>query len=107
MVSKVWEVTVFVDEDSSAIYYVDVERLQPQLEYPLEPYYLELIGQQPPQAGDLPVPPPAPELSRGPHLSYALQWFAFAVIALVGYAALLRRALREQGAEHEKGEARA
>jgi surfeit locus 1 family protein len=30
-----------------------------------------------------------PELSNGPHLSYAVQWFAFAATALVGYAALL------------------
>ena len=28
-----------------------------------------------------------PELRAGPHLSYAVQWFAFAAIALVGYAA--------------------
>jgi surfeit locus 1 family protein len=32
-----------------------------------------------------------PALDDGPHLSYAIQWFAFAVIALVGAAALLGR----------------
>jgi surfeit locus 1 family protein len=32
-----------------------------------------------------------PELSGGPHLSYAIQWFAFAVIALVGSVLLYRR----------------
>jgi surfeit locus 1 family protein len=32
---------------------------------------------------------PLPELSDGPHLSYAVQWFAFATIAVFGSAALL------------------
>ncbi len=31
------------------------------------------------------------ELDEGPHLSYALQWFSFAVIALVGTGILLRK----------------
>jgi cytochrome oxidase assembly protein ShyY1 len=34
---------------------------------------------------------PLPELSEGPHLSYAIQWFSFAVVALVGSAILVRR----------------
>ena len=34
-----------------------------------------------------PVPRGEPELSDGPHLSYAVQWFAFAAIALGGFAA--------------------
>jgi surfeit locus 1 family protein len=33
------------------------------------------------------IEPPA--LDDGPHLSYAIQWFAFAVIAIVGAAALV------------------
>jgi surfeit locus 1 family protein len=34
---------------------------------------------------------PLPALDEGPHLSYALQWFSFAVIALVGGVLLARR----------------
>ena len=34
---------------------------------------------------------PLPEPTEGPHLSYALQWFAFATIALVGSAILFVR----------------
>ena len=41
--------------------------------------------------GSPPVPEPLPELSQGNHLSYAVQWFSFAVIALVGLVILLRR----------------
>ena len=34
---------------------------------------------------------PSPTLDEGPHLSYALQWFAFAAIALIGGAAVAIR----------------
>lgn len=34
---------------------------------------------------------PLPALDAGPHLSYAIQWFAFAAIALVGGVVLARR----------------
>ena len=34
---------------------------------------------------------PPPALDNGPHLSYAIQWFSFALIALVGTAALIRK----------------
>jgi surfeit locus 1 family protein len=35
-----------------------------------------------------------PELSNGPHLSYAIQWFSFATIAIVGSLFFLRSARR-------------
>jgi surfeit locus 1 family protein len=38
----------------------------------------------------VPVPLPPPALDAGPHLSYAIQWFAFAIIAVVGCAAVVR-----------------
>jgi surfeit locus 1 family protein len=34
---------------------------------------------------------PPPSLDDGPHLSYAIQWFSFALIILVGTGALLRK----------------
>jgi surfeit locus 1 family protein len=40
---------------------------------------------------------PLPALDQGPHLSYAIQWFSFALIALVGGALLARRDLRARG----------
>jgi cytochrome oxidase assembly protein ShyY1 len=42
---------------------------------------------------------PAPELSEGPHLGYALQWFTFSTIALVGYPIILRRVVIRRGKE--------
>jgi surfeit locus 1 family protein len=44
------------------------------------------------------VPVPPPELGEGPHLSYAVQWFLFAAVGLVGYPLLLRRRAREAAA---------
>jgi surfeit locus 1 family protein len=35
------------------------------------------------------LPPPA--LDEGPHLSYAIQWFSFAAIALIGGTAVALR----------------
>ncbi|HEX7095953.1 MAG TPA: SURF1 family protein [Acidimicrobiales bacterium] len=34
---------------------------------------------------------PLPDLNEGPHLSYAVQWFIFTAIAVVGYPLILRR----------------
>lgn len=69
---------------------IDLEALQEQVPYELLPMYVTLRTQHPAQ-GDLPVPEPPPELTDGPHLGYAFQWFAFGTIALVGWVILVRR----------------
>ena len=51
--------------------------------------FIVLLETPDPERG-LPRRWPPPVLDDGPHLSYAIQWFSFAVIALVGTAALLR-----------------
>lgn len=59
---------------------LDLPALRERLPYPLLP----VLVRQTPDTG-LPTLPrrlPAPELSEGPHLSYALQWFAFAAMAV-------------------------
>jgi len=70
---------------------LDVRGIASSLPYDVFPLPLQLVDQTPPQPGSLPIPVPPPELSEGPHLSYAIQWFSFAVIALVGAVILLRR----------------
>ncbi len=42
---------------------------------------------------------PLPEFTNGPHLSYAVQWFTFGLIALVGGGILFLRGNRERGTE--------
>ena len=80
----------------SAAFFVDPARLSVGRPYTLEPVFLELGTQTPAQTGQLPVPPPPPEISQGPHLSYAFQWFSFALIGVVGYVVLLRGVLRDK-----------
>ena len=70
---------------------LDVRGIASSLPYDVFRLPLQLAEQTPPQPGSLPTPVPLPELSEGPHLSYAIQWFIFAVVALVGAVILLRR----------------
>jgi surfeit locus 1 family protein len=79
----------------------DVPTIAPDLPYPALPLVVQLQAQDPPQAGDLPRVLPPPELSEGPHLSYAIQWFTFATIALVGYALLVRREIHDRRRSRE------
>jgi surfeit locus 1 family protein len=69
---------------------VDVATAQARSPGPLIP----LVLQQLPGAGDAgqpPLPEPLPSLSEGNHLSYAVQWFSFATIGIVGLVILLLR----------------
>jgi cytochrome oxidase assembly protein ShyY1 len=70
---------------------LDVEGIASALPYDVFPLPLLLAQQSPPQPRSFPTPVPTPELSEGPHLSYAIQWFAFAAVAIAGGAILLRR----------------
>jgi cytochrome oxidase assembly protein ShyY1 len=62
--------------------------------YALAPAYLLLGSQDPPGSG-LPRIAPLPDPAESPpHLSYAIQWFTFATIAVVGFVVLVRREYR-------------
>ena len=50
-----------------------------------------VLGAEQPAPADAPLLLPKPEIDEGPHLSYALQWFVFALGALVGFGVLIRR----------------
>ncbi len=79
---------------------IDVERLDRQSSAPLVERFAELVDDD--VAFDaLPQPVPEPELSEGPHLSYAGQWFLFTAVVLVGYPLVLRWAARSDGDELE------
>jgi cytochrome oxidase assembly protein ShyY1 len=75
---------------------VDVARVQKQVAYPLYPVWVQLQSSQPTQASE-PELLPEPVLDEGPHLSYAVQWFIFSTIAIVGYPLILRRSARNRG----------
>jgi surfeit locus 1 family protein len=68
----------------------DVEHIVKQLPYPALPVYIQ------PNVDENDTTPPIPyqptlELSEGPHFGYALQWFTFATILLMGYPFYLRK----------------
>jgi cytochrome oxidase assembly protein ShyY1 len=74
---------------------VDLTAIGRRLPYPIGEGYLLLTQQVPASQTPVPVSPPA--LEEGPHLSYSIQWFSFAGIALVGGSGLLRRTRRRPG----------
>ncbi len=57
---------------------------------PVYPGYVTLETSEPAQAAGL-TPLPLPDLSDGPHLSYAIQWVFFAIVAVAGFVLLARR----------------
>ncbi len=63
--------------------------VSPAIPYPVVPFILRETGTAAPRG--LPRRWPAPALDDGPHLSYAVQWFSFALIIVVGTGALLRK----------------
>jgi surfeit locus 1 family protein len=73
-----------------------VARIGQQVPYPLLPAYVELEAQQPGVAGPLPRLIPAPDLDDGPHLAYAVQWFIFSTLAVVGWVVVVRREVKTQ-----------
>lgn len=67
----------------------NLEQIAGQLPYPVLPVYIQ------PDISAADSEPPIPyqptiELTEGPHLGYALQWFTFATILFVGYPFFLR-----------------
>jgi len=68
----------------------DVEKIALQM-----PYHILGVYIQPEVNADDQVPPipyqPTLELTEGPHLGYAFQWFTFATILFVGYPFFLRK----------------
>lgn len=79
---------------------LDIDELEDILGVDLEPVWLSVAGDaegvtlsRP--ADDASLSPVAePELSEGPHLSYAVQWLIFSVCVIVGWVFAVRRSLR-------------
>ena len=69
---------------------VDPNALADSVPYPLLPFVVQLLPDGA-ASGQPPLRAPPPALDDGPHLSYAIQWFSFAVIVLVGTTFLVRR----------------
>lgn len=67
---------------------VDVGRIREQMDHGLASVYIVAIGED----DELPAEVRPPDFDdEGPHLAYAIQWFGFAAVALIGFYFLLRR----------------
>ncbi len=75
--------------------YVNLDRIHEQMPYPIYPVYIQLDPD--PSRTNPPIPyQPVLDLSEGPHQSYAIQWFSFATLLLVGYPFYLNRQDRQK-----------
>ena len=74
---------------SDAFRWLDLAALRSRIPYPLYPFVIVLDGDNTPH-GQIPPRIPPPPLDEGPHMSYAIQWFSFAIIAVVGMFFFLR-----------------
>lgn len=62
---------------------MDRDSIEALLPYPVAPAYVVLTGSGPPSP-DRPALLATPALGDGPHFNYAMQWFGFALVAVVG-----------------------
>jgi surfeit locus 1 family protein len=79
---------------------LDADELRAAFPFPIAPYYLVELDTLAAYrtAHDLPTVTPVrlelPQMDDGPHLTYAIQWFTFAVVALVGVGTLIAQDAR-------------
>jgi cytochrome oxidase assembly protein ShyY1 len=73
---------------------VDLGRVQQQVPYRVRDVWIEAQSQSPaPGAGDPQLPqPPSPDPVN--HMEYAIEWFAFAALPLIGWPIVCSRILR-------------
>jgi surfeit locus 1 family protein len=71
---------------------LEYDSLAKRLSYPIAPFVLVATssGSATASRDSTPARLPPPLMDEGPHLGYAIQWFAFAVIGLVGAAVVVR-----------------
>ncbi len=82
---------------------IDIDRYRETVEGAVAPVYIQLARQTPATDAPLLTPVPLPELTSGPHIGYAAQWFIFSSIAAVGYVLILRRAARADRGDDSGG----
>lgn len=78
------------EERITAWNYANIPAIASQVPYPVLPVYI----QQSPDPAWTSIPhrsQPDLELTEGPHLGYAMQWFAFALILAIGYPIYVKR----------------
>lgn len=75
------------------LFRLDIERISQQFDGTLLPIALYSQISEPPDDQTI-EPVQGPELTQGPHLSYAIQWLIFSLAVVVGWILAVRRSLR-------------
>jgi len=80
------------------LFRIDIAALTEYMPYRLAPFYVKLAAPEGAPAA-LPIPVPKEiDLSEGPHLDYAFQWFIFSVGLGIAYVIYVNRWLKMQAA---------
>ena len=98
-------------EGSGQIPTINLPQVAGMLDSPVYTGAYGLVASEDPEPASAPIASVRPERDEGPHLSYALQWFVFALLAFVGLGWALRQEYRLVNAddpdERERAEERA
>ncbi|MBO9392767.1 SURF1 family protein [Caldilinea sp.] len=86
-------------------YRIDIAAIQAQMPYPLEPVWIQQLPEPSRPIDRLPVREEPMALDATTHMSYAVQWFSFAVIAGFGYVMFVRFKERQAKQEQRSGDA--
>jgi cytochrome oxidase assembly protein ShyY1 len=77
---------------------VDLDTIGKTLSYPLLPVWIEAQAISPAPTGNSPALPEPPPPDPVNHLEYAIEWFALALIPLIGWPLYLARTSRQRNA---------
>ena len=80
---------VTMPSNARAVRLLDRDTLAVLTGHPLAPFVLLALGDTAIVDITKPARVPPPSFSEGPHQSYALQWFGFALVFVVGFAAFV------------------
>lgn len=79
-------------DEQRSLFYIDPPSLADLMPYSLLPFYVVWMPAEGEEANSLPMKyAPQYDLSEGPHLGYAIQWFLFAALVPIAYFAMVMR----------------
>jgi surfeit locus 1 family protein len=87
---------VRMPSNARAVRTLDRDTLATMIGRPLAPFVLLALGDTVVRDISKPARIPPPAVNEGPHLSYALQWFGFATVFLIGFVIFARRQPRSR-----------
>ncbi|GAB3622081.1 SURF1 family protein [Mariniluteicoccus endophyticus] len=87
-----------IDPNNFQVRLVNAPAIGRTLPYPVVDGYVSLTESSVPQEGGF-EPLALPKLDEGPHFSYAMQWFLFTIVGIVGVIFFIRADIRERRKE--------